>query len=390
MKVLFASDLLRPPLTGVGQYARQILAGLAADSRIAQLDCTSYRGLQSAPDALHLAAQPAARGTSAVAAVGERLLESRVGSWAFDRCRRGALESALSSAAYDIVHSPTLSPMPRRRRRGAAVPFVTVHDLSHRVCPAWHPPRRVGRLENALAAIDADTWVIAVSEATRRDYLRHFPSHESRTVVIGNGLRALSGALPEPDGGVAAAPFRAPERVLCVSTIEPRKNIGTLLAAGPMLARLGLRVTLVGGRGWRCEDTMQQIAGGVAAGWLDYRGFASDDELRALYAESSVFVYPSLHEGFGLPILEALHAGCRVVAGAHSAIAEVAAGFATLVAADDLRDPGAWVLATQQALALPDDGDWRAAQRAHAASFTWSRCIEHTVAAYSRACALRR
>ena len=172
------------------------------------------------------------------------------------------------------------------------------------------------------------------------------------------------------------------QHTLCVSTIEPRKNIGALLSAYQTLpARIKQEypLLLVGSYGWKSESTHRQIEVCMAEGWLRYLGYVPQAELLRLYACARLVVYPSLHEGFGLPVLEAMAAGCRVVAGNHSSIPEVAGGLAHLV---NVRDAAELAHAIGQALEQNWNATEAAMRRAHASRFTWRLTVEKTIEAY--------
>jgi glycosyltransferase involved in cell wall biosynthesis len=162
---------------------------------------------------------------------------------------------------------------------------------------------------------------------------------------------------------------------LFVGTVEPRKNLGRLLAAVQALGRPDLEVVLVGPAGW---DRQVEERRGVRR-----LGFVTRAELAALYAGSAVVCYPSLREGFGLPVLEAMAHGAPVVTSAGTATAEVAGDAAVLV---DPLDTEA--IAAGLACVLDDPARaeaMRAAGRARAATFTWDRTASGTVGAYRAA-----
>jgi glycosyltransferase involved in cell wall biosynthesis len=137
---------------------------------------------------------------------------------------------------------------------------------------------------------------------------------------------------------------------------------------------------LVGGRGWLSEKLHASIDRYQAEGWLRYLGFVPDEDLPALYAGARMFAFPSVYEGFGLPVLEALASGIPVVTSNRSSLPEVAGGAALLINPDD-------VDALREGIhkALEDD-PWRATARALglqvASAHTWERCTEQTLAVY--------
>jgi alpha-1,3-rhamnosyl/mannosyltransferase len=215
---------------------------------------------------------------------------------------------ARDARGVDVLHCTTFR-APRRPRLPLA---VTVHDLAlfrhPETFPAWH--RHTGRAALRSAVATADV-VVAVSAFTRAELGDVLGVPPERVRVVPNGVDPVF----SPAGPVAEGSY-----VLAVGTLEPRKNLGAALEA----ARLaGVELRVVGARGW----------GGVEVpGWV---GRASDEELARLYRGARCLVYPSLYEGFGIPVLEAMACGTPVVTGSGGATEEVAGGAAVLVDATD-------------------------------------------------------
>lgn len=289
--------------------------------------------------------------------------------------RRPKVERA--TGPVDVVHAT-----------GMAVPgtdaplVVTVHDLAFVTYPGHATRhglrffRRAIELTRRHAAL-----VLCPSEATRRDCLRH-GFDEARLRVVPWGVER-----PAPDetgeAAVAAARARfalAGRYALWVGTVEPRKNLAALLDAWARLDRRDVQLVLAGPDGWN-EDLSGRLA--RLDGRVRTLGFVPHDQLAPLYAGADVFCYPSLLEGFGMPVLEAMAAGAPVITSAGTATEEAAGGAARTVDPHD-------VAALADALAeVLDDATHREAMRsaglAHAATCTWQRTAADTVAAYREA-----
>ncbi len=251
------------------------------------------------------------------------------------------------SRSFDLLHCTTF-----RGPRGASVPTVlTVHDLAilrtPEAFPRWH--RLYGRagLAGVLRAADA---VIAVSEFTRAETIELADVPANRIHVVPNGVDAVF----TPDGPRAEGDY-----VLAVATLEPRKNLGRAVDAA---REAGVELRVVGARGW----------GGVAvAGWA---GEIPDSELAALYRGARCVVYPSLYEGFGLPVLEAMACGTPVVTSRGTATEEVAGDAAVLV---DPRDAASIAHGIRAATERRDE--LVPAGLARAREFTWQRAADGVV-----------
>jgi O-antigen biosynthesis alpha-1,2-mannosyltransferase len=209
-----------------------------------------------------------------------------------------------AARGLDVLHCTTFRGPLRSR-----VPFtVTLHDLAlvrrPELFPPWH--RLSGRAGMRRVARAAGR-VLAVSEFTKREALELLGLPEERVTVIGNAVdRVFS-----PDGRRIEGDY-----LLAVGTLEPRKNLPRIVAAA---RRAGLQLHVAGSQGW----------GGVETpGWV---GEVSDAELAALYRGARALVFPSLYEGFGIPVLEAMACGTPVVTSRGGATEEVAGGAAVLV-----------------------------------------------------------
>lgn len=283
--------------------------------------------------------------------------------------RRPAVEGA--TGPVDVIHATGVAVPPK-----SAPLVVTVHDLAYVRDPSQfsRKGRRFFNQALQLTRRDADL-VLCSSQATLDDCLQAaIPAERLRLVPL--GVRA------EPVGAVEVADTLAryglPERyVLSVGTHEPRKNLATMLDAFRKLDRADLTLVLVGAAGWQVsvDELVAPLGDRVRV-----LGFVPNGDRDALYAGASVFCYPSLFEGFGLPVLEAMAQGTPVVTSLGTATEE-AAGDAGIVV--DPTDPGA--IAEAMAAVLDDEAlaaRLSEAGRARAATFTWDRTAALTLAAY--------
>lgn len=378
MNVTLLSDLLVPPLTGVGRYAYELAAKLRQQPTDLALSFVSYRGEENWADIeRRLAVMPAAPGRARWSAAQARawLVNTRAGALGYSAATRVQYARFASRFAQSLVHAPTLQTLPQAHLCRARV--VTVHDASHVINSSWHPERRVKRLDAALRELATVDHVITVSQATADALIQRNVVRAHAVSVIHNGVSPLFGAM--------FGQFDDRERrgVVCVSTIEPRKNIDTLLRAYSALPKGVLDdhpLTLIGEYGWHSGDIHSKIQACQAAGWLRYPGFVSDGELAAIYARARLAVYPSLYEGFGLPVLEAFTAGTPVIAGNHSSIPEVSGGHAHLLHdathVDEMRE------AILMHLRSPWDVNAAQARAQYSRRFTWDRAAAQTIDVY--------
>jgi glycosyltransferase involved in cell wall biosynthesis len=298
--------------------------------------------------------------------------------------RLGWLSPALRG--LDVVHAPSVAVPPRDRARLV----VTIHDLAPLLFPETFPPRgRRFHLQGIRAAARRAALVITVSEAASAEILEHTSIPAERLRVVPNGVDLLQADQDTVAETLARRGLSGVPYVLWVGSLEPRKNVGVLVAAFARLLaaepELPHRLVLAGPLGW-LHDSLLPAAEVAALGDRLLRpGRVSQAELRALYAGAELFAFPSRHEGFGLPVLEAMAQGTPVLCADIPALVEVSGGAARLVKGNEL---DAWVTALSE---LVRDPAARAALaqagRQRAAQFSWERSVRATRAVYEEALA---
>ena len=270
-------------------------------------------------------------------------------------------------------------------RLPATLPVVaTVHDVTTKLFPQWHgwPNRLLHHKRLRWIARHAHR-ILIDAEATRADTARVLgvPPARCDVVPLARGTAPVTGTLPEVRARFALG---TSPLVLFVGTLEPRKNVGRLVAAMQRLpARLaGVKLVLAGRWGWR-TGALRGALDGAPPGRIVVTGGVDDATLAALYRAAAVFAYPSLYEGFGLPVLEAMAAGAPVITSKGGALEEVAGSAAELV---DPLDVDAIAAALERLLCSdPARAERRALGFARERSFTWRRTAEQTLGVYRHA-----
>jgi glycosyltransferase involved in cell wall biosynthesis len=263
-----------------------------------------------------------------------------------------------------------------------------VHDLSFEDLDDAFSRRTRWRLQTTVRwSARRAAAVVTLSEFTRSRLLDLYGLEPGRVFVAAGGVANTWRRLPLEHVQDRVVALQLPARfVLAVGNLHPRKNIPRLIRAVDRLRRAGhgdLGLVLAGQRGWRADDVDASVADVRGGSWVRELGFVPDAVLEALYNAATVVAYPSLYEGFGLPVAEALAIGCVVVASNTTSIPEVAGDAAVLV---DPTSDDAVVAGLDRALA--DDSlraDLAIAGPRQAARFTWDACAEATVEAYRRA-----
>jgi glycosyltransferase involved in cell wall biosynthesis len=280
------------------------------------------------------------------------------------------------AAGYDLVHLTNQVRHPIRRARVTA----TVHDMTAALFPELHTRGNVQAdarfSENVLRRADR---LIAVSESTRRDVVKLLGVAPERIEVIYPGVDdRFREMTPEKAAATLARLGLARPYVLFLGTIEPRKNLDRLLDAWARLEpSVGGEAELVvaGPAGWSSEATLARLRAPERG--VRYLGYVGETDLPALTAGAMIFAYPSLYEGFGFPVAQALAAGVPVLTSNASSLPEVVGEGGILV---DPRSVGQIRDGLQRLLTSPSlRHQTAAAGRRHAERFRWEECARRSL-----------
>ena len=291
------------------------------------------------------------------------------------------------SGPVDVYHSPDFVLPPLRHARG----ILTVHDLAFLMRPECADARLRAYLEEVVPrSVQRADFIIADSENTRNDLVVLLGVHPASIAVVPGGVEERFAPVLDAHQlqrarrhlGVGNAPF-----VLAIGVLEPRKNLNRLMDAfGALKERAAvpadLKLVLAGGKGWLFDGIFQHHSASPVRDDILMPGFVPDEMLPAIYSAADVLAFPSLYEGFGLPILEAMACGTPVVASRASCLPEVAEGAALMVEptnVDELSTALEMLLVDAQLRSrLIDQGRQRASQ------YTWRVAAERLLGVYER------
>lgn len=282
----------------------------------------------------------------------------------------------------DLFHGPDFVLPPLHPRTRAV---VTVHDLSFLHLPHCFEPALLDYLNSAVprATARAD-WVLADSESTRRDAIELLGVPEQQTSVLYPGVEPRFQPIQESAAlNRVRAQYGLPQSfILSVGTVQPRKNYVRLVEACTQLDVEDVHLVIVGGKGWLYQELFDRIKELDLQERVHMTGYVDDADLPALYNLAQVVAQPSLYEGFGIPIVEAMACGIPVVAANNSSLPEAAGDAGLLVDAQDSE-----ALADALSRALIDSQLRRTMIErglAQAGRFTWQKAAETLHATYQQ------
>lgn len=364
MDISLIVDSLSPRRSGIGRYCWELCQRLPSLDGIDSV--CYYKGGQFFPDPSVLIAEDSLR----VPRSAGRLIPRRFHRvLARRRLNRG------------LVHAPNYF-LPDEAEGGV----VTVHDLSVIKHPETHPKKRIDQFARDFEkSARRASKIITDTETVRQEVIEYFGlvPESVRAIPLGVDPIFHPRNCAEVDDVLNTYGLTYSGYCLSVSTLEPRKRVNVLLRAWarlPSSLQRAFPLVLAGQLGWLNDDLGPLIEGGIAAGWLRYVGFVDEKDLPILYSGAAAFAYPSIYEGFGLPLLEAMASGVPVLASGRSCMPEVCGEAAFYI------DPDDEDALPQSIESFLTDENWRAKAREwgliRAACFSWDACVSATVALY--------
>jgi alpha-1,3-rhamnosyl/mannosyltransferase len=390
--IIYNLSNIRAPLTGIGRYSieliREMLVQRPNVTAIKNGESHSGENLAALLTAFDGPVKIQRSPSYADRLVSARKLRGIIGNIPMSRSIYRKLDSyrfsALSSpliANGAVCHDLNYSLSPN-----GSSDVATVYDLSNVACPDTHPSHRVNYLNDYFEKLrSGNSRIITISRAVKSELMDHYGISNSRIDVT--HLAADSGFHPrsaeECHSILEAHALSYKKYVLCVATLEPRKNLSTVLNAYQQLdeqVQKEFPLVMVGPLGWKSADLEKRLVELNDSGVLKQLGFVAQNELPILYSGAAAFVYPSLYEGFGLPLLEAMQSGCPCITSNTGALAEVSNGSAIQV------DPQKGDDIAEQLNLLLHDPDLHSyyviSGQQRASNFTWAKTASLTCEIY--------
>lgn len=321
MRIAFDVSYIQKNRAGIGRHALQLVKALLSEDRRNEYLLHGWSLNLGVEEITRLASQNAALSLSHIPGAVKRFY--------WNRMRIPHIEALLGN--IHIFHStdPMLPPTLKAKT------VCTVHDLAYKKLPDCFE-QRVLRWEKYLRrSLRKAHAVVVPSQSTKDDLVEMFgvDSHRVHIVRLPPG-EVFSSDLSPHDGGVRKKSHFHRPYLLSVGTMEPRKNVQSLVKAFEIMCadkQLELDMVLVGKKGWLYQDIFRTINTSNVKSRIFYLEYVADGELAALYRRALFTVYPSLYEGYGFPVLEAMASGAPVITSDNSSMKEIAEGAAILI-----------------------------------------------------------
>ncbi len=286
----------------------------------------------------------------------------------------------LRSHDFDIVHD--LSQISPFLFSSHFKKILTIHDLTPILFSETYGLIHVFLQKHVLPmTLKNIDMIITVSEHSKQDIINHLKIPEEKIKVIYNGIDGRFKPLKKVDDVKEKYDIKSPF-ILYVGTLEPRKNIPTLINAFYELKKNGIlyKLVIVGGKGWKYKDIYEHVDKLNLQREVIFTGYVSDDDLPKLYNAADLFIYPSLYEGFGFPPLEAMACGCPVITSNTSSLPEVVGDAGMMVDpydVDEIANAMKRVLLDEN---LREEMIKKGLERAK--KFRWENCADETIRVY--------
>jgi glycosyltransferase involved in cell wall biosynthesis len=375
MRLILSVDPIKFPLTGIGRYTYELASGLQR-AKLNNLQFLHHGKLQNTLPKIDDSKPIEHISNWRVYAQKSRLIVA-----AYQVLNPLIQARALNGLEDHIFHGPNFYLPPFGGRC-----VVTMHDLSLYLWPQSHPPERVRYMQAEIErSLKRATALITDTEYTRLEVAKFFgwPLDRIHAVPLASGPDFRPRTREELRNELSRFSLEPMEYALFTGTVEPRKNISILLDAYsklPLATRTRWPLVITGYKGWRSEDLHARMDRAQREGWLRYLGFVPQHVLPILMAGARLFAFPSLYEGFGLPVLEAMASGVPVVCSNASTLPEVAGNAATFHSPEDVD-----TLSRLLQSGLEDDALREKSIKAglvQAGKFSWERCTCETLNVY--------
>jgi alpha-1,3-rhamnosyl/mannosyltransferase len=395
ISVGFETDILRGSMTGIGNYCFHLVKALLEQKSALQfhefshMACRPFglddlirieqmQGKHVDSKKLSLSASVIRKASLALRA---RLAQAPTARRLYREFQAIRFQRLPQNVSLDVFHAFRFVPFAE-----LDVPVLpVVYDLSFVRYPEAHPKDRLRQLEKLPRVLERARIVQTISEFSKAEIVDVYGCAPDKIIVAPPAASSIFRPLGAEAGAPTLARFDLTDKAyfLAVGTLEPRKNLRTLITAYAQLSsaeRARMPLAIVGNSGWGELELPQETARLKSDGSLRFLGAVSDAELRALYEGATALLFPSIYEGFGMPVVEALACGTEVVHAANTCMDEITRGHAITVAATDVE---AWIAPMRHLMGAESGGPRRVDECvALAQAFSWTASAATVMKAY--------
>lgn len=395
ISVGFETDILRGSMTGIGNYCFHLVKALLEQEstlrfhEFSHMACRPFdlddlvrieqmQGKHADSGGLSLRAFLVRKASLALRA---RLAKAPTARRVYREFQAIRFQRLPKNVSLDVFHAFRFVPFAE-----LDVPVLpVVYDLSFVRYPDAHPKDRLRQLEKLPRVLERARLIHTISEFSKREIVDVYGCAPDNIIVAPPAASDIFRPLGPEAGAATLVKFDLADRnfFLAVGTLEPRKNLRTLITAYarlPAADRARMPLAIVGNSGWGQLELPPDTARLKSDGSLRFLGAVSDAELRALYDGAVALLFPSIYEGFGMPVVEALACGTEVVHAADTCMDEITRGHAITVAATDV---DAWMTAMKRLIDdAPGDRADIAKRVALAQAFSWTGSAKTVMKAY--------
>ena len=287
----------------------------------------------------------------------------------------------------DVLWMPVHN-MPMLKRKNLKV-VVTIHDLAFKIFPEYFTKKDLAKLNKLsdMAIRNADR-IIAVSHCTKKDILKFYPEiKEDKISVVYHGfdpkLFQNEISQSEDENLLKNYELQTKNYLLYVGAIQPRKNLGVLIEAFERIKeesasrRTGLKLVIAGAPAWKCNGILEKIAGSKCKEDIIITGNLEFEKISVLYRNAKMFVFPSLYEGFGIPVLEAMASGIPVICAENSSLVEIGGEAALYFKTDDSQNLTNCINKIIKDAEFEKNFIQKGTE--HVKNFSWEKCAQETL-----------
>ena len=386
MNVILDVEAIAYPLTGIGRYTLALAKGLELSPQVGDVKFfTAGRWIDNLDDlGIDNSGHKESKFVLSKATLRQKIPFRRLARWIYGHLSAWRFHQQVKKLTGYVYHGPNYRLLPY----SASGSVVTIHDLSFIRHPEFHPKERADFWQAEIhEVVKRASHIITDSEFQRKEIVELLDVEAEKVTAVHLGVEDKFQPFSADRSKIVLDKYglRYKEYSLVVATLEPRKNFVRLIQAFeqmPAKIRKAYPLAIVGDKGWLSDDIHRTISSLMKENEAVKLGYVDEEDLPQLYSSASVFLYPSLYEGFGLPVLEAMASGTAVLTSNSTSIPEVAGSACLLV------DPYSVDEIFKGWISLLEDKELRERLgnegRLRARKFSWQRCVEETINAYEK------